>query len=67
MIKREGMNRKEYGDVSGFPFVKTQKNTGYLPPSCRMYADFCVAFFAVNIRAVNMMEQEKIPGDGNDH
>lgn len=26
MIKREGMNRKEYGDVSGFPFVKTKKH-----------------------------------------
>lgn len=43
MIKREGMNRKEYGDVSGFPFVKTKKTLD-ISPSCRMYADFCVAF-----------------------
>lgn len=58
MIKREGMNRKEYGDVSGFPFVKTKKHWIFpLLAGCML---IFVLLFAVNIRAVNMMEQEKI-------
>ena len=65
MIKREGMNRKEYGDVSGFPFVKTKKTLD-ISPSCRLYADFCVAF-CCSYSGGQHDGTRVNPGDGNDH